>query len=332
MALAASALIASLGMEAATAKQIEIAVQAVRRTFRGMNLVSDVSENGLEPMHIVHGLAIARSLDTVDDAMKIFDTDMLDSMDKLDGGEALDLEASDRINLDTGTDAADNPVSHDAGDSGLDRFRVQVRDSFLGRRERLTKAERSPGKMAREAAERIARISPSQDKWERMPSSERLAVLRRCFSVLGEEACLPQKLIESTDIGMDDLDTANAYATFFIEEGSPESWFSLSKTPYIAFSSKNLENPSYSFDECVSTLYHEVMHILQQQCLLEAGDTVPYVELKAEWAAAIRSRVSGTDGYDSKYINYLSNSLEIFAIQQKELFRLMLDCYKSEMR
>lgn len=329
MAFLTGGILASMGMEAATVKQVEHVTRAVRKTFRGMNLTSDVNENGLEPRHIVRGLTITGPFDAAGEAIKRFNPDMLDSLNKPDGAKLLDLEDLDRIEPDT--DTTDNPGNLDAAENGLGSTRAQILNNFMTKREWLTKAERSPGKMAREAAERIAEISPSRGEWEMMSSSERLTVLKRCFSVLGEEACLPRELIETTEIGMEEMEGVDAFAAFFIEEDSPGAWFTASKKPYIALSSNNLEDPNYSFDECVSTLYHETMHVLQQQCLLEAGDTVPYMELKEEWAAAIRGRVNGTDGYNSKYINYLSNSLEIYAIQQKELFSLMLKCYKSEM-
>lgn len=332
MPVIAGGLAASLGMEAAAVKQVESVARMARQAFRGMNLVSDVGEEGLGPAHIVRGLTITRPLDAVNGAMKVFEPDMPDSLKNLDGAETLDLKTPDHIGLDAKADETDDLWRPDSDGPELDSIRAQIRDDFLAKREQLTKAERSPGKMAREAAERIAEISPSQAEWVLMSPVERLAVLKRCFSVLGEEACLPRELIERTEIGMEEMNGANAFAVFFIEEDNSGTWFTAPNKPYIAIAAKNLENPDYSFDDCVSTLYHETMHVLQQQCLLETGDTVPYIELKEEWAAAIRGRVNGTDGYNSKYINYLSNSLEIFAIQQKELFRLMLDCYQSDMR
>lgn len=334
MSLVVGGLVAS-HMEAAAMKQIDGAARVARKTMqgiKGIKLITDVNERGVEPGDILRGSTIAKRLDVVDSAMDFMESDMLDGFNELDGTEIPDLENPDYpdyAELNAETDAADNSLDLEA--DGIDSARTQLRNSFLAKRERMTKAERSPGKMAREAAERIAEISPSQEEWKLMAPAERLTTLKRCFAVLGEEACLPQDLIERTEIGMEEMRDANALAVFFINEDSPGTWFTSLEKPYIAFATGNLENPDYTFDECVSTLYHETMHVLQQQCLLEAGDTAPYKELKEEWAAAIRSRMNKTDGYDER-INYLSNSLEIFAIQQKELFRLMLDCYKYGMR
>lgn len=201
-------------------------------------------------------------------------------------------------------------------ESSMQRFLEDRRDEVL-------RTERNPSKMPADTARRIVSVRGDLkvDSWGQMNAGERLSVLEALYKEMADEACIPPRVIAGTGFTAESLNGADAATSAFVSYRADQGIFALEQAPQIAFEKNLLENPGYGFEEALCTLYHETMHVMQQQCLTEAGDTFAYAEQKMEWAENVKERLQGNN--PATYMEYLEGPMETFAHEQDGLFQKM---------
>lgn len=99
----------------------------------------------------------------------------------------------------------------------------------------------------------------------------------------------------------------------------------------VTFNRSLLEIGEFDYYTAVSTLYHEMIHVMQQVAVIEGG-AFTYAEMAKEWEQDIRTALSpdGVNQLDELYTEYLSEPMETYAHMQQAYFELMLQGMEKE--
>lgn len=198
-------------------------------------------------------------------------------------------------------------------------------------------AERHPAKMAKDVAERLAGDPErfSQEAWERADADERLAMLQDAFRVICEEACIPPELAATAELTDGNLlftedGVVVANTNIFLRTDMNGELYA-AEPIRVTFNRNLLEMSEFNYYSAVSTLYHEMIHVMQQVSVVEGG-AFTYSEMVKEWEQDIRKTLSpdGINQLDELYTEYLSEPMETYAHMQQAYFELMLQGVESE--
>jgi len=192
----------------------------------------------------------------------------------------------------------------------------------------ILRVERDPRKFQEDVAKRIAEKSDylNEQAWQASDNNGKLAMLHEMNTIMAEEGCIPRDLIKTTKLEAGKFEgSTNAETNLFImvdhETGMLKTDPSL-KPVKITFNEEVLRNPDYTFKNAMETLYHENIHVMQQQCLCEPGNTFMYAEQKNEWKKNVLDRMSGTKEAtsDNPFVDYITDPMENFAHGQASTF------------
>jgi len=192
----------------------------------------------------------------------------------------------------------------------------------------ILRVERDPRKFQEDIAKRIAEKSDylNEQAWQVSDHNGKLAMLREMNTIMAEEGCIPRDLIKTTKLEAGKFEgSTNAETNLFIMV-DPETGMlkaDPSRRPVkITFNEEMLRNPDYTFKNAMETLYHENIHVMQQQCLCEPGNTFMYAEQKNEWKKNVLDRMSGTKEAtsDNPFVDYITDPMENFAHGQASTF------------
>ena len=200
----------------------------------------------------------------------------------------------------------------------------------------MLKIERHPAKLPADVALRIVEDSEtfSAEKWAEGSFEDRVDMLNKAFEIIAEEACIPQEAIDSgivlpRDFGDRPGEETNAAVNIFVN-ATEDGKIYQDMPIIISFNENHLLDPNYNFHDAISTLYHEVIHAMQQQSVCEGGTTFTYAEMQKEWREDIMSSITDNPVEFNKsknrsdYIDYISGPMETYAHLQTDYFKKIL--------
>lgn len=206
------------------------------------------------------------------------------------------------------------------------------------------RAERHPAKMPSDISKRLVgeREQFSEQRWASANASERCDILNEAFKIMAEEACIPQEMIDNAIVRPQDFNDApgnhtKAAVNLFIDLDKNGEFF-VSDNIEIGVNYNDLMNPDYSLNDTLGSLYHEVVHAMQEQSLCEGGNTFTYAEMQKEWKADIKNRIENLRkaergeaiADDGKFVDYLTESMETWAHMQTDYFTKILDATRID--
>lgn len=206
------------------------------------------------------------------------------------------------------------------------------------------KAERHPAKLPSDICKRLVNEGDlfSEELWSNVSLEGRCAILNEAFRIMAEEACIPEELIENAVIEPYDFQDkpgthTNAAVNFFIDTDETGK-FHVVDDITIAFNQFDLMNPAYSLKDSLASLYHEVLHAMQEQSLCEGGNTFTYREMQKEWAENIKNRLDLIKRENAgekielnkSFTEYLTEPMETWAHMQSDYFTKILDATRIE--
>ena len=196
--------------------------------------------------------------------------------------------------------------------------------------------ERHPSRFPADVAGRLVEEGDrfTEATWQISSPEERLNMLNDAFKIIAEEACIPQEMIDSgfvyaKEYSNQDEGVTNAACNVFV--GLKEDGNLFVKDPIsISFNAEHLADPNYDFHTAIGSLYHEVIHAMQQQSVCETGNTFVYEEMRKEWKTDIVSRLSNQpvdfnkSFNKSDFIDYITGPMETYAHMQTDYFKKIL--------
>lgn len=206
------------------------------------------------------------------------------------------------------------------------------------------RAERHPAKMPSDISKRLVGEGElfSEQLWAYSTASERCVILNEAFKIMAEEACIPQDMIDNAIVRPQDFNDApgnhtKAAVNLFIDLDKNGEFY-VSDNIEIGVNYNDLMNPNYSLNDTLGSLYHEVVHAMQEQSLCEGGNTFTYAEMQKEWKADIKNRIENLRkaesgeviADDGKFVDYLTESMETWAHMQTDYFTKILDATRID--
>lgn len=208
----------------------------------------------------------------------------------------------------------------------------------------ILREERRPDKLPTDISKRLTDewgLLPEQ-MWANATPDERVGILNRAFEIMAEEACIPQNMIENGKVVphkfMDKEGThTNAAVNFFLDLDENGNFYKTSDIT-IKVNVDDLLDPNQSFTDSISSLYHEVVHAMQQQSLCEGGNTFTYAEMQKEWKESVTDRIYkfrlNEVGIklpeDDSFVAYVTDPMETWAHMQTEYFSKIYDGYRGD--
>lgn len=233
----------------------------------------------------------------------------------------------------------DNLFSGFQGKETIDKSFVQNEIKKI-----ILRAERHPAKLPTDIAERMMDKGElfSEQLWSELGANERLIILNEAFYIMAEEACIAKNLIDEATVCSQDFNDpvgrdTKAAVNLFIDIDENGKFF-VKDHINIGINYKDLENPNSSLRDILGSLYHEVVHAMQEQSLCEDGNTFTYEEMQKEWKADVKNRIDMIRKYEkgefvptnNSFTDYLTESMEAWAHMQTDYFLKILDATRFE--
>lgn len=307
-------------LDAAAVKALMSVEHAAEKTVRGAHLLDRVSNQGMDIHSVISLSKMADGMGRHSEAAQWADGDgrLYRNLEDADDFREGNLEQNGVF---------PEAETESAGSEEAENYLADKREEYL-------KEERNPSKMPADAAERLSKKNSIYNAsiWKELDSAGRMEMLENMYKEMAEEACLPNELIRETAITMDSFAGkeagTQAVTNLFIRPDGSNGGFTVGVPPEIQFCAENLCNPDYPFEAAVETLYHETVHVMQQQCLAEPGNTFTYAEQEKEWEENVKEMAAGKRPED--YVDYLRGPMEAYAHQQAGIFTKMYSAMQAD--
>lgn len=205
------------------------------------------------------------------------------------------------------------------------------------------RTERHPAKMPMDISKRLVNEGElfSERLWAEADLTERCVILNEAFKIMAEEACIPKDMIDKAIVHPQKYDEGsghvNAAVNLFIDLDKNGEFY-VSDNIKIGVNYNDLMDPYHSLNDTLGSIYHEVVHAMQEQSLCEGGNTFTYAEMQKEWKADIKNRIENlrkaergeTVADEKKFLDYLTESMETWAHMQADYFIKILDATRID--
>lgn len=197
-------------------------------------------------------------------------------------------------------------------DRKYEALRAKIKQSDLQARLREVQAERRPEKLIADVTDRMYEEKLTPLAWATGDRFARRAMIERASQIMAEEMRLPDEIRDKLAIQFRWLgEKTNGQTTAFVRESDSGKMEQI-VSPEVVINDGLLDGLDSA--QPYTTLFHEMLHVLQQVSVLEA---VPWDDDVKHWEKNLR----GYKGTPKRYVDYLTGPMEAYAHANGELFR-----------